>query len=82
MTAEAKLITVEFLKWVASRPRSFGEARAAWQSTCPSTCAWEDAISDGLVAFAAGERGSRALLVVTARGRALIGQSAEPPHSP
>ena len=73
MASEAKLITVEFLKWVAVRPRRYAEARAAWQSTCPLTCAWEDAISDGLVGFAAdGESGAQALLVLTDRGRALV----------
>jgi hypothetical protein len=47
MASEAKLLTIEFLKWVASRPRTDAEAREAWRSTCPLTCAWEDAVSDG-----------------------------------
>jgi len=49
MATEAKLLTVQFLKWMAERPRSYAEVRAAWSSTCPLNCAWEDAITDDLV---------------------------------
>ncbi|MBV9827061.1 MAG: hypothetical protein JO001_15560 [Alphaproteobacteria bacterium] len=50
MASEAKLLMVQFLDWVAARPRTLAETRAAWSSTCPLNCAWEDAISDDLVA--------------------------------
>src|SRR5712675_592092 len=33
MATEAKLLTVQFLKWMAERPRSYAEVRAAWSST-------------------------------------------------
>ena len=79
MAAAAKLLTIEFLKWVESRPRSAAEAREAWRSTCPLTCAWEDAISDELVAFEAGPASPR--LVLTAKGKAALAQAAAP-HSP
>ena len=58
---------LEFLKWVAARPRRVAETRQAWSSTCPLNCAWEDAISEDLVAHAPG-----GLLVLTERGRALL----------
>lgn len=45
------LLTIQFLSWVDARPRTYAEAREAWRSTCPTTCAWEDAISDGLIRF-------------------------------
>lgn len=64
MASEAKLLTIEFLKWIAVRPRTYTEARNAWSSTCPLTCAWEDAITDELI-----ERAADGLLVLTARGR-------------
>src|SRR5438309_1256738 len=54
MASEAKLLTVEFLKWVAARPRSVVEARQAWSSTCPLNCAWEDSIRLDAAAQAAG----------------------------
>jgi len=67
MASEAKLLTVQFLKWVAERPRSYAELRDAWSSTCPLNCAWEDAIADGLV-----ERGADVSLVLTPRGQAKL----------
>ena len=69
MTSQAKLLTVEFLKWVALRPRSYAEARNAWSSTCPLNCAWEDAISDDLV-----QRGGDGGLQLTGAGRRLLGE--------
>ena len=67
MATEAKLLTVQFLKWMAEQPRSYAEVRAAWSSTCPLNCAWEDAITDDLV-----ERGADGHLALTARGHALV----------
>lgn len=67
MASEAKLLTVQFLRWVAARPRSYAELRDAWSSTCPLTCAWEDAIADDLV-----RRGADGWLVLTERGRARL----------
>ena len=67
MASEAKLLTVQFLKWVAERPRSYAELREAWSSTCPLNCVWEDAITDDLI-----ERGADGFLVLTARGQASL----------
>ena len=69
MATEAKLLTVQFLQWVAARPRSYAEVREAWSSTCPLNCAWEDAIADGLVRHAAGGG-----IELTARGDARLAQ--------
>jgi len=69
MASEAKLLTLEFLKWVAARPRSVAEARQAWSSTCPLNCAWEDAITDDLVRHRAD-----GVVVLTERGRARLEQ--------
>jgi hypothetical protein len=72
MASEAKLLTIEFLKWVASRPRTDTEAREAWRSTCPLTCAWEDAVSDGLVQYERTASAGPTRIVLTPRGRALV----------
>jgi len=34
------LLTLQFLAWVADRPRCYGDMRAVWQSTCPLNSAW------------------------------------------
>ena len=71
MASEAKLLTVQFLQWLAVRPRLYAEIRDAWSSTCPLNCAWEDAIADDLV-----ERNSAGHLVLSERGRARLAEAA------
>jgi hypothetical protein len=73
MATEAKLLMIQFLDWVEARPRTLSETRAAWSSTCPLNCAWEDAISDDLVA--GGRDGS---VKLTARGRARLADARLP----
>jgi hypothetical protein len=53
MATEAKFLMVQFLRWVEAKPRGIAEARAAWSSTCPLNCAWEDALADDLVRLTA-----------------------------
>lgn len=74
MADPATLHTLEFLAWVAREQRTYGEVRQAWRSTCPRLTAWEDALDQGLVAFARAEaRTSDATpVVLTARGRSLL----------
>jgi hypothetical protein len=54
MFPSPSLLTLQLLSWITSQPRSYAEARQAWRSTCPTTCAWEDAISEGLIEFETG----------------------------
>ena len=77
------LLTLQFLAWVECRPRTYSEARQAWRSTCPTTCAWEDALSESLIEFeTGGERlTGHSWVVLTPRGRALLeaqGEAGEP----
>jgi len=78
MPQSVSLLTLQFLAWVDARPRTYAEARQAWRSTCPTACAWEDAISEDLIEFETrSDRvtdGSR--VVLSARGRAVLGAHA------
>jgi hypothetical protein len=47
-------LTVQFLDWVAARPRGRAEVIEAWSSTCPRLTIWEDAIADDLVRYEHG----------------------------
>jgi len=67
MASEAKFLIVQFLEWVAARPRRAAEARAAWPSTCPLNCAWEDALAGGMVALTPDAR-----VVLTPSGREIL----------
>jgi hypothetical protein len=77
MPDAATLNTLEFLSWLARAERSYGDVRCAWRSTCPRLSAWEDALDQGLVAFAEGTaRVSDATKVVlTARGRRVLDEA-------
>jgi hypothetical protein len=69
MASEAKLLILQFLHWVAARPRRYAEVREAWSSTCPLNCAWEDAITDDLV-----RQTPDGCIVLTETGRARLEQ--------
>lgn len=55
--------TLEFLNWVADRPRTYDEAMEAWRTSCPRLSVWEDSIIDGLVCL------ERSIVTLTPRGR-------------
>ena len=71
MQNAAHALTQQFLAWVAEAPRSYADAEA-WRRSCPHLSIWEDAISDGLVRFQNGSSMQQSMLVLTARGRALL----------
>jgi hypothetical protein len=76
MTEPPSLAVVQFLVWLASRPRTYGEVKDAWRSTCPRLSTWEDALDGGLVRFETkGSRvGDAAPVRLTAKGAAALGQ--------
>lgn len=78
MAESASLIMLQFLAWVADRPRTYPETMEAWRSTCPRLSVWEDAIIDGLVRL---DNGNGRAVELTARGRKLLRNGAEAPAS-
>jgi hypothetical protein len=74
MSDAAKLLTVQFLGWVASRSRTYGDVKQAWRSTCPRLSIWEDAIDADLIRLESG--GDRVMdqskVALTPRGRAML----------
>ena len=75
------LIMVQFLTWVAERLRSYAEAMDAWRTSCPRLSVWEDASLDGLVRLATDADG-RTVVLLTARGRAVLDGEALPVARP
>jgi hypothetical protein len=49
MSDSPSLIMVQFLAWVADRPRSYAETMDAWRTSCPRLSVWEDAVIADLV---------------------------------
>jgi hypothetical protein len=75
MSEPASLIMLQFLAWVADRPRTYPETMEAWHSTCPRLSVWEDAIIDGLVRL---DNGAGRAVRLTPRGRAILEESRAP----
>jgi hypothetical protein len=75
MPDPATLLTVQFLSWLASHPRTYGDVKQAWRSTCPRLTAWEDAVAEGLIRFENGDGArltDRSRVSLTDRGRAML----------
>jgi hypothetical protein len=43
------LLMVQFLRWVAERPRTYADVMEAWRTSCPRQSVSEDAQAEGLV---------------------------------
>jgi hypothetical protein len=71
MAESGGALTLQFLAWVSSRPRTYAEAMEAWQSTCPRHTIWEDAVIDGLVTVQSD------VVVLTSRGRTVLNGSSD-----
>jgi hypothetical protein len=65
------LLALQFLAWLAARPRSRADVMDAWRSTCPRQSVWEDTVIDGLVRIDA----DTAAVVLTPLGRAVLAQA-------
>jgi hypothetical protein len=65
-------LTLEFLTWVARRPRNYAEAMEAWRSNCPRQSVWEDALLDGLIQVDNSASMSESSVTLTSRGAAAL----------
>ena len=70
MAESTEILMLEFLTWVASRPRTYDEAMEAWQSHCPRQTIWEDAIIEGFIEINRQPNGREVAL--TPRGEACL----------
>jgi hypothetical protein len=68
-------LTLQFLAWVASRPRTYAEAMQAWQTTCPRHTVWEDALIDRLIKVASADTQHESEVTLTPRGKAILDHS-------
>ena len=72
MQEPVSALMLEFLTWVASAPRTYGEAMEAWRTACPRQSVWEDAFLDGLVRVESGDNINRCKVNLTTRGRGML----------
>jgi len=71
--SDASLLMAQFLDWVSTRPRTYGQTMEAWKSSCPRTSVWEDALAEGLIEVKDRGQVSEAEIVLTEKGRAIAG---------
>lgn len=68
MPDSPSLIMIQFLSWVADRPRSYAQTMEAWRTSCPRLSVWEDAVIEDLVRIDGKERA----VTLTPRGHAVL----------
>ncbi len=71
MTDALRLLTVQFLAWIAERPRTYAETMEAWRTSCPRLSVWEDATIAGLVRLEGGAD-RQTLVRLTPAGQAAL----------
>ena len=62
---------IQFLSWVADRPRNYAQTMEAWRTSCPRLSVWEDAVIEDFVRIDGGCRA----VTLTPRGHAVLRQS-------
>ena len=43
-------LILDFLEWIATRPRPYSEVMEVWRTSCPRLTVWEDANERGFIA--------------------------------
>jgi hypothetical protein len=71
MSDSPSLIMIQFLSWVADRPRTYGQTMEAWRTSCPRLSVWEDAVIEDLVRIEGAHRAVR----LSPRGHAVLRKS-------
>lgn len=65
-------LILDFLEWIAARPRPYAEVMDLWRTSCPRLTVWEDAVDQRLVVI----RREKDLVVdLTPLGRSYLEQS-------
>jgi hypothetical protein len=73
MSETTQTLVLDFIEWVAARPRTYAEVMEAWRTSCPRLTIWEDSVDQRLVARE--HQNCVAMVTVTASGRVLLEKS-------
>jgi hypothetical protein len=77
MPDRVSLLTVDFLQWISSRPRTYADAMEAWRTSCPRNSVWEDALIGGLIQIENGNRVNESTVSLTPKGKAILDVQSE-----
>jgi hypothetical protein len=64
-------LTIDFLVWLAAKPRDYIDVMDAWRTSCPRLTIWEDAIDANLITRV-HTPGQPTRIEVTQQGKALL----------
>ncbi|MGC2442647.1 hypothetical protein [Candidatus Binatus sp.] len=67
-------LILDFLEWIAARPRPYSEVMEVWRTSCPRLTVWEDANERGYIARRHVE-GRELVVDLTAVGRRFLEES-------
>ena len=70
MTQAPRALILDFLEWIAVRPRPYDEVMNAWRTSCPRLPVWEDAVAHGWVARR--RENAQTFVELTEAGRSLL----------
>lgn len=79
MTDTLAPLILDFLEWIAARPRPYSEVMAAWRTSCPRLAVWEDALDQGFV-LRRHLAGQELLVDLTPLGRSFLEGSGRVSH--
>jgi len=68
MPEPVNLLMLQFLDWVALKPRTYKGAMEAWRTSCPRLSVREDALLGGYIQVNGGE------VVLTPEGKTILDQ--------
>jgi hypothetical protein len=71
MLKPADPLVLDFVEWIARRPRLYSEVVDTWHTSCPRLTIWEDAADSGYVARDA-VAGVGTIVAVTDAGERLL----------
>ena len=64
-------LILDFLEWIAAKPRPYSEVLEAWRTSCPKLTVWEDAYDRGFV-VRRHLAGQESVIDITPAGRRFI----------
>jgi hypothetical protein len=77
MTDMLAPLILDFLEWLAAKPRPYAEVMEAWRTSCPRFTVWEDVVDLGFV-IRRPDAGNELLVDLTPLGRRFLEGSGRP----
>jgi len=79
MSATLTPLILDFLEWLAVRPRPYTDVMETWRTSCPRFTIWEDVLDAGYV-IRRCDASAQILVHLTPLGRSFLEQSGRVPQ--